>query len=86
MFFAKIAKNAQKLTKYGFFGSLLPFLNDVSMTSPGGSGLDDVSMTSSGDVAAYDRSTGAVRWRTGGPVVGGARSRGADVGGKRTLT
>lgn len=56
------------------------------MTSVGGSGLDDVSMTSSGEMAAYDRSTGAVRWRTGGPVVGGARGRGADIGGKRALT
>lgn len=84
--FCKKCKKRAKFDKIWLFGSLAPFLNDVSMTSPGGSRLDDVSMMSSGDVAAYDRSMGAVRWRIGGRVVGRGRGRAADTGGERALT
>jgi len=34
--FAKSAKNAKFWPKYGFFGTLAPFLDDISMTSSGG--------------------------------------------------
>jgi hypothetical protein len=34
--FAKSAKNAKFWPKYGFFGTLALFLDDVSMTSSGG--------------------------------------------------
>jgi len=46
---------------------------DVSMTSSGGSRLDDVNMTPLGDVAAYERSTGMMRWQTDG--AGGRQGR-----------
>ena len=83
--FAKSAKRTRKLTKYGFFGTFAPFLCDVSMTSSGGSGSDDVSMTSSGDVAAYEWSTGAVRWQTGGAMVDGGCRCSDDAGSDAAL-
>jgi len=41
------------------------------MTSSGGSGSDDISMTSSGDMAAYEWSTGVVRLQRGGAMADG---------------
>lgn len=43
-------------------------------------------MTSSGDVAAYEWSTGVVRWKTGGAMVGGGCGRGDDAGSDAVLT
>ena len=50
--FAKSAKNVKFWPKYGFFGTLALFLDDVSMTSSSGSRSDDVSMASSDNVEA----------------------------------
>ena len=43
-------------------------------------------MTSSGDVAAYEWSTGVVRWQTGGAMVDGICGRGDDAGSEAALT
>jgi hypothetical protein len=56
------------------------------MTSAWGTGLDDVSRTSSGDVAAKDRSTGAMRWRPSGRMRDEVGRRGDDARDSRTGT
>lgn len=84
--FCKSAKRTRKLTKYGFFGSFAPFLDDVSMTSPGGSGSDDVSLTSSGDVATHEWFTVVMRWQTSGAMADGGCGRGAYAGSDAALT
>ena len=70
------------MAKIWIFGTFAPFLDDVSMMSSGGSRSDDVIMTSSGDVVAYEWSTGVVRWRKIGAMVDG----GADAAMTQAVT
>ena len=84
--FQKNMRKLRKWRKYGFLVLLARFLDDVSMTSSRGPGLDAVIMTSPGDVAVNGRSMGAMRWRPGGRMRDEVSGCGGDVHGNRART